>query len=114
VVARRGEIWWAALGRPEGSEPGYRRPVVILQIDDFNEGPINTVVVATLTSNTRLAQAPGNVLCRRRDTGLTKPSVVNVSQVATIDKKRLLERVGSLPARLLAEVEGGLRLILGL
>ena len=110
----RGEIWWAALGRPEGSEPGYRRPVVILQIDDFNASPIQTVVVATLTSNTRLAKAPGNVLCRQRDTGLTKPSVVNVSQVATIDKRRLLERVGSLPTRLLAEVEDGLRLVLGL
>jgi len=114
VVARRGEIWWAALGRPEGSEPGYRRPVLILQIDDFNESPIQTVIVATLTSNTRLAQAPGNVLCRKRDTGLTKPSVVNVSQVATIDKKRLLERMGSLSGRLLAEVEDGLRLVLGL
>jgi mRNA interferase MazF len=114
VVARRGEIWWAALGRAEGSEPGYRRPVLILQIDDFNESPIQTVVVATLTSNTRLAQAPGNVLCRKRDTGLTKPSVVNVSQVATIDKKRLLERMGSLSGRLLAEVEDGLRLVLGL
>ena len=114
MVARRGEIWWAALGRPEGSEPGYRRPVLILQIDDFNESPIQTVVVATLTSNTRLAQAPGNVLCRKRDTGLTKPSVVNVSQVATIDKKRLLERMGSISGRLLAEVEDGLRLVLGL
>lgn len=114
MVARRGEIWWAALGRPEGSEPGYRRPVLILQIDDFNESPIQTVIVATLTSNTRLAQAPGNVLCRKRDTGLTKPSVVNVSQVATIDKKRLLERMGSLSGRLLAEVEDGLRLVLGL
>lgn len=110
----RGEIWWAGLGRPEGSEPGYRRPVVILQIDDFNASPIQTVVVVTLTSNTRLAKAPGNVLCRQRDTGLTKPSVVNVSQVATIDKRRLLERVGSLPGRLLAEVEDGLRLVLGL
>jgi mRNA interferase MazF len=110
----RGEIWWAALGRPEGSEPGYRLPVVILQTDEFNASPIQTVVVATLTSNTRLAKAPGNVLCRQRDTGLTRPSVVNVSQVATIDKRRLLERVGSLPGRLLAEVEDGLRLVLGL
>jgi mRNA interferase MazF len=110
----RGEIWWAALGRPEGSEPGYRRPVVILQTDEFNASPIQTVVVATLTSNTHLAKAPGNVLCRQRDTGLTRPSVVNVSQVATIDKRRLLERVGSLPGRLLAEVEDGLRLVLGL
>lgn len=114
MVARRGEIWWAALGRPGGSEPGYRRPVVILQIDDFNMSPIQTVVVVTITSNSRLAQAPGNVLCRTRDTGLTKPSVVNVSQVATIDKSRLLERVGQLPSRLLAEVEDGLRLVLGL
>lgn len=111
---QRGEIWWAALGRPEGSEPGYRRPVVIVQSDEFNDSPISTVVVATITSNMRLARAPGNVLCRRRDSGLTKPSVVNVSQVATIDRRRLQERVGSLPVRLLAEVEDGLRLVLGL
>jgi mRNA interferase MazF len=114
MVAHRGEIWWAALGRPEGSEPGYRRPVVILQIDDFNESSIQTVVVATITSNTRLAQAPGNVLCRKRDTGLLKLSVVNVSQVATIGKQRLVDRVGRLPGHLLAEVENGLRLVLGL
>jgi mRNA interferase MazF len=114
VVARRGEIWWAALGQPQGSEPGYRRPVVILQIDVFNESPIRTVVVATITSNVRLAQAPGNVLCGRRESGLAKQSVVNVSQVATIDKKRLLEKVGVLPARLLAEIEEGVRLVLGL
>ncbi len=111
---RRGEIWWAALGRPEGSEPGYRRPVVILQTNEFNESPIQTVVVVTITSTMRLAQAPGNVSCGKRDTGLTKPSVVNVSQVATIDKKRLLERVGVLPGRVLADVEEGLRLVLGL
>ena len=111
---RRGEIWWAALGRPEGSEPGYRRPVVILQTNEFNESPIQTVVVVTVTANTRLAQAPGNVPCPKRNTGLTKPSVVNVSQVATIDKKRLLERVGTLPGHVLADVEDGLRLVLGL
>jgi mRNA interferase MazF len=114
MVAHRGEIWWAALGRPEGSEPGYRRPVLILQSDDFNESPIHTVIVATITSNMRLARAPGNVLCRQRDSGLTKPSVVNVSQIATIDKDRLLERVGSLSGRLLSEVESGLRLVLRL
>jgi mRNA interferase MazF len=114
VVARRGEIWWVALGEPRGSEPGYRRPVVVLQIDRFNESLIQTVVVATITSNARLARAPGNVACGRRDSGLTKPSVVNVSQVATIDKQRLLERVGRLPARLMAEVENGVRLVLGL
>jgi mRNA interferase MazF len=111
---RRGEIWWAALGRPIGSEPDYRRPVVILQTDEFNESPIHTVVVVTLTSNLRLARAPGNVECRTGDTGLKKPSVVNVSQVATINKTSLIERVGTLASRKLVEVEEGLRLVLGL
>lgn len=111
---RRGEIWWAALGRPFGSAPGYRRPVLILQIDDFNESPIHTVVVAAISSNTKLAAAPGNVLCNRRDTRLSKSSVVNVSQVATIDKRALRERVGVLATAKLTRVEDGVRLVLGL
>ena len=111
---RRGEVWWAALGRPQGSEPGYRRPVVILQDDEFNSSAIQTVVVVAITSTLRLAQAPGNVLCRPRDTGLAKPSVVNVSQVATIDKRALLERIGVLGAGLLRQVEEGVRLVLRL
>ena len=111
---RRGEVWWAALGHPFGSAPGYRRPVLILQIDDFNESPIGTVVVAAFTSNTRLAAAPGNVLCSRRDARLSKRSVVNVSQVATIDKQALLERVGVLATAKFRRVEDGLRLVLGL
>ena len=111
---RRGEVWWAALGSPDGSAPGYRRPVVLLQADEFNDSPIRTVVVVAITSNLRLAQAPGNVRCRRQDTGLRQPSVVNVSQVATIDKSRLLKRVSALPGRLLAQVEEGVRLALGL
>ena len=111
---RRGEIWWAALGRPTGSEPGYRRPVVVLQTNEFNESPIRTVVVVSLTSNLRLARAPGNLRCGKRETGLSKPSVINVSQMATVDKSRLLERVGELPGRSLAKVEDGVRLVLGL
>jgi mRNA interferase MazF len=111
---RRGEIWWAALGQPFGSAPGYRRPVLVLQVDDFNESPIHTVVVAAITSNTKLAAAPGNVLCSRRDTRLSKSSVVNVSQVATIDKRALLERVGVLAAVKFRRVEDGVRLVLGL
>ena len=111
---RRGEIWWTAFGRPQGSAPGYRRPSVILQIDDFNDSPIRTVVVAAITSNLRLAQAPGNVRCSARETGLSKTSVVNVSQVATVDKGALLERVGALPRRKLEEAEDGVRLVLGL
>jgi mRNA interferase MazF len=111
---RRGEIWWAALGSPFGSAPGYRRPVLVLQTDDFNDSPIRTVIVVALTSNLSLAQAPGNVLCRHKDTGLSKDSVVNVSQVATVDKRALLERVGTLAAPKLAHVEEGLRLLTGL
>ena len=111
---QRGEIWWAALGRPTGSEPGYRRPVVVLQTNEFNDSPIRTVVVVAISSNLGLARAPGNVRCRKRETGLSKPSVVNASQVATIDKNRLLERIGALPGRLHAEVEDGVRLVLGL
>lgn len=111
---RRGEIWWAALEPPFGSEPGYRRPVLVLQINDFNESPIRTVVAVMLTSNLSRAQAPGNVRCSKRQTGLSKPSVVNVSQVATLDKSRLLERVGVLDSRAMSEVEEGVRLVLGL
>ena len=111
---RRGEIWWAGLPQPRGSEPGYRRPVVVLQSNDFNESRIRTVVVAAITSNLRLAQAVGNVLCSRKVTGLSKPSVINVSQIATVDKTRLDERAGELPPNVLSEVESGVRLVLGL
>jgi mRNA interferase MazF len=110
----RGEIWWAALGQPFGSAPGFRRPVLILQMKDFNDSAIRTVVVVAITSKLDLAAAPGNVLCRRRDTGLSKNSVVNVSQVATIDKQALLSRVGTLAPPKLAQVEDGVRLVLGL
>jgi mRNA interferase MazF len=113
-VIRRGEIWWASLREPEGSEPGYRRPVLVMQTKEFNESSIRTVVVLTVTSNLRLAGAPGNVLCHKRDTGLAKDSIVNVSQVATVNKARLTERVGVLPSSLMQEVEAGLRVVLGL
>jgi mRNA interferase MazF len=110
---RRGEIWWAALGRPFGSAPGYRRPVLVLQTNEFNESAIGTVVVVAVTSNLDLAAAPGNVRCSRRETGLKNSSVVNVSQLATIDKRALLDRVGALAAPKLALVEAGVRLVLG-
>jgi mRNA interferase MazF len=87
---------------------------LILQTNDFNDSPIRTVIVVAITSNLELAAAPGNVLCRRRETGLSKHSVVNVSQVATIDKRALLSRVGKLAAPKLAQVEEGLRQVLGL
>ena len=113
-MIRRGEIWWASLPEPVGSEPGYRRPVLVVQSNDFNEGGIRTAIVLAITSNLRLAGAPGDVLCRGKDTGLRKESVVNVSQAATVNKTRLTERIGILPSRLMQEVEAGLRLVLGL
>ena len=108
----RGEIWWASLGEPEGSGPGYRRPVLIVQSDEFNRSRIGTVIVAVLTSNVALAQATGNVLLNVRHAGLTKDSVVNVSQVITVDKQRLTEKVKKLEPSTMAEVDNGLRLVL--
>lgn len=111
---RRGEIWWVDFGQPFGSEPGFRRPALVVQADPFNESLIATVVLVPLTRNVTLASAPGNVLCRPRDTGLRHPSVANVSQVTVADRKRVVERAGVLPPRLMARVEEGLRLVLGL
>jgi len=111
---RRGEVWWASLSEPAGAGPGYRRPVVIVQANEFNGSSIRTVVVAAITSNVRRAAAPGNVLCRSRDTGLARESVINVSQVLTVDKRLLTQRVSSLPARLMSELDAGLRQVLAL
>jgi mRNA interferase MazF len=111
---RRGEVWWANIPPPHGSEPGYRRPVLIVQTDPFNQSGIQTIVVVAFTSNLRRAAAPGNVLCRKRDTGLGGDSVANVSQLAALDRKWLGNRVCRLPPQLLKEVEAGLRLVLGL
>jgi mRNA interferase MazF len=108
----RGEIWWASLPEPTGSEPGYRRPVVIVQDDSFNQSQIQTVIVVVITSNLDLAQAAGNVLLPRKATGLPRDSVVNVSQVLTIDKSFLTERVGFLSGNFQEEVDQGLRLVL--
>jgi mRNA interferase MazF len=111
---RRGEIWWASTPEPAGSGPGYRRPYLIVSANAFNESRINTVVAAVITSNLRLADAPGNVRLPVRGTGLSKPSVVNVSQLITIDKSFLTERVGRAPSALLSDIDDGLRLVLSL
>lgn len=108
----RGEIWWASLPEPVGSEPGYRRPVLIVQNDTFNQSRIQTIIVIVITSNLVLAQAPGNVLLPRNATGLPRESVANVSQVITVDKSVLSERVRSLGHDLLEQVDEGLRLVL--
>jgi len=93
----RGEIWWANLPDPVGSEPGYRRPVLVVQDDTFTQSRISTVIVVIITSNIQLAEAPGNVLLLQEVTGLSKDSVANVSQILTVDKTFLFECIGSLP-----------------
>ena len=113
-MIRRGEIWWVNLPPPVGSEPGFRRPVLVVQTDTFNQSGIDTVVAVVFTSNLRLAGAPGNVLCRRQDTGLSKDSVANVSQVAALDRSWFTDRVSKISPDLLGEVEEGLRLVLAL
>ncbi|OWY68291.1 mRNA interferase MazF2 [cyanobacterium TDX16] len=112
MVVYRGEIWWADLPNPVGSEPGDRRPVLIIQDDTFTQSLIRTVIVVIITSNIELGNAPGNVLLLRDVTGLSRDSVVNVSQIFTVDKAFLTERIGSLPVNLQEEVDEGLRTVL--
>jgi mRNA interferase MazF len=114
VGIRRGEVWWARLPEPAASEPGYRRPVLVVSSDEFNRSRIRTVLAAALTTNLRLAEAPGNVLVAAGDAGLPRDSVVNVSQIVTVDKSFLGERAGRIGARSLLAVENGLRLVLAL
>ena len=111
---KRGEVWWASLPPPAGSGPGLRRPVVVIQSNPFNESCLATVVIAAVTSNLALAAAPGNVRMGRRDSGLAKVAVVNVSQVLTVDRVVLHQRVRALPSELMIRVDSGLRLVLGL
>ena len=110
----RGEIWWAELPEPSGSEPGFRRPVLVLQSDAFNRSRIKTVICSVITSNLDLAEAPGNVLLRESDSNLPRSSVVNVSQVITLDKLFLSECVGTISRRLMKQVDEGVRLVLDL
>jgi len=113
-VIRQGEIYWLHFGPPEGSEPAGRRPALVVQHDRFNRSALPTVIVAAVTSNLRLAAMPGNVRLRKGEAGLPRPSVVNVSQLRTIDQSRLGERIGTLGAQRINEVAGGLALWLGL
>lgn len=114
MVIERGEIWWADLGSPHGSEPGLRRPVLIIQADAFNRSRLTTVLAVILTTNLRLVEAPGNVLIPAKLSGLPKDSVANVTQIITVDRDFLLERVSQLQGHTLKNLDAGLRLVLGL
>jgi mRNA interferase MazF len=114
MVIQRGDIWWASLDAPRGSSPGYFHPVIIIQADDFNKSDIQTIIVLVITSNLRLADAPGNVFLSKTVSRLPKDSVVNVSQIVTIDKSYLRDKVTHLPKAALAEIEEGIQLVLAL
>ncbi len=109
----QGDVWWADPAVPSGSEPGVRRPVVVVQGDSFNRSALRTVVAVPLTSNLRWAEAPGNVRLTARASGLARDSVANVSQVVTVDKAALTERVGKLSAAKLQLVLAGIDIVLG-
>jgi mRNA interferase MazF len=114
MVITRGEVWWADLGEPKGSAPGFERPTVIIQTNAANSSRIQTAIVAIITSNLALRNALGNVFLSIAESGLEKDSVINVSQLVTIDKESLLERVTQLPFEKMLEVDEGLRRILAL
>ena len=114
MVVERGQVWWADLDEPRGFEPGFRRPLLVVQDDAFNRSRIRTVVAVVLTSNLRLVEAPGNVLVPAKASGLPKDSVANVSHIITVDRDCLTEPAGKLRGQLLKTVEDGLRLVLSL
>jgi len=112
-VIAQGEVWWADLPAPQSSAPGFRRPVIVVQGDAFNRSALRTTVCVPLTSNSRWAEAPGNVLLTARSTGLPRDSVANVSQVVTLDRAVLAERVGKLSRPKLDLVLAGIDVVLG-
>jgi mRNA interferase MazF len=110
----RGDIWWADFGIPFGSEPGFRRPVLIIQSDSYNKSLLNTIVVIPLTTNLLLENAPGNLLIEREESGLSKDSVIVVSQIYAIDRHRLIEHVSMISKNTLIDVEYGIKMVLGI
>jgi mRNA interferase MazF len=113
VVIAQGEVWWADMSEPVGSEPGFRRPVLVVQGDSLNQSRIATAICVPLTSNLKWGDAPGNVVLNAKVTGLPKDSVANVSQIVAIDQDMLTERTGKVQRRHLALVFAGLDLVLG-
>ena len=111
MVIEQGEIYWTDLGEPSGSEPALRHPHVVLQNNLFNASKINTVVICALTSNLKMAQAPGNVLLAKGEANLPKQSVVNISQIYTVNKSDLVEKIGRVSEKRFSEILEGLKLL---
>ncbi|MFM9902935.1 MAG: type II toxin-antitoxin system PemK/MazF family toxin [Pyrinomonadaceae bacterium] len=114
MVIRRGEIWWSSLPEPVGSSPGFPRPVLVIQSNKFNESELNTVVIAVITKSTWLADADGNVLLTKAQSDLPHESVVNVSQLFTVDESTLRDHVSTLSEKKMQQVDNGLKKVLGL
>ena len=112
MVIEQGDVFWIDLGEPIGSEPAYLHPYVIVQNDIFNRSRINTIVVCLITSNLKRADAPGNVILKKGEANLSKKCVVNVSQIFTVDKSCLAEKIGSISSKRLAQILEGIRLVL--
>ena len=113
MVISQGEVWWADLSEPVGSEPGFRRPVLVVQSDSLNQSNLATTICVPLTSNLTWGDAPGNVVLKTKVTGLPKDSVANVSQIVAVDKEMLTERTGKVRKNHLELVFAGLDLVLG-
>ena len=111
MVVNQGDIFWVEFGEPSGSEPGYRHPHVVIQNNVFNRSRIQTVVVCALTSNLKRAKAPGNVLLENGEANLPKQSVVNISQIFTVNKSDLVEKVGSLSRERVYQILEGIQLL---
>jgi len=110
----RGELWWVDLGMPYGSEPAYKRPVLIIQNDFFNNSKINTTIIVPLTTNSLYAEAPGNIVINKDESKLTKDSVMVLSQIKVIDKNRLIEKISKVNKATIQEVENNLMFVLGI
>lgn len=111
MVVKQGEIYWVDLGEPSGSEPGFRHPHIVIQNNIFNSSNINTVVVCSLTSNMQRAKAPGNVTLRKGEANLPKKSVVNISQIFTVNKSDLVEKMGQVSGERVCEILEGIKLL---
>ena len=110
----RGELWWADFGVPCGSEPGYRRPVIIIQNDFFNKSNINTTIVIPLTTNMILADAPGNIIFKKTESKLKRDSVITISQIEVIDRQRLIEKIAKIEKPVLEKIESNIMFVLGI